>query len=534
MTVAATDVIGSGLDIYLLRQTVPLYVLQGVRLTTVLIEANVVTGDYLVIDNAGQMVANDDSAIYAYDTDFTTYLRLHNHSTGFVGGYSGISVNGGGFDIVNDGVLSGSTSALSAFTGGVSSTLINTGTITSESPYYKGISVVSGAAGPVFTFANYGLVAASVKSRMSTDLTNSGHMVGPVTLSDFADYVDSRLGDIVGRVDLGAGFDRYIGGAARDRVDGGSGDDSLSGGGGDDLLVGGAGADMLDGGDGFDLVSYAGETQAVVASLTSSAQNDGGAFGDDISTVEALIGSAFADRLTGSSGANRLDGGAGADTLAGGNGADLYVSDGLDLILEKAGGGDDVVLLSPGAHPFTLAAGQEVETVRAQTGSIITGNAFAQTLVGSDQVDQLYGGGGNDRILGGDGVVDTLAGQAGRDKLTGGGGADRFYFDTAPAPGNADDILDFVIGTDVIWLNRDVFSAIPVPDAGIAELPFGAFALITDPREADDRIIYDPSRGYIFYDPDGSGGAARVLMATVSAGMALGSTSFYVVDPAIL
>lgn len=106
--------------------------------------------------------------------------------------------------------------------------------------------------------------------------------------------------------------------ASADRGDvllGGAGDDILHAGAGDDRLLGGAGADTLMGGAGIDIADYAMAAGPVAASLRAGGGSAGEAAGDRFSSIEGLIGSAFADVLSGSAAADTIDLGAGADIL---------------------------------------------------------------------------------------------------------------------------------------------------------------------------------------------------------------------------
>lgn len=219
-------------------------------------------------------------------------------------------------------------------------------------------------------------------------------------------------------------------------------------------------------------------------------------------TIENATGGRGADRLIGNEAANVLTGGLGADTMTGGLGNDLYVvSDTGDVIIELGGQGVDTVKASV-SH--VLAAEVEKLTLVGSAGISGTGNALNNTLLGNLSGNALEGGAGNDLIYG----------KGGNDTLTGGLGADKFYFDTAPAPGNVDLVSDFSRAErDKFVLDDDVFAAI----GPVGVLAAGAFKAGTQATLASHRIIYDGASGALYYDVDGSGAAAKVQFATVGA-----------------
>jgi serralysin len=136
----------------------------------------------------------------------------------------------------------------------------------------------------------------------------------------------------------------------------------------------------------------------------------------------------------------------------------------------------------------------------------LTGNASGNTVRGNN---------GHNVINGGDG----------RDDLIGLGGPDHFLFDTAPnAATNVDRIVDFNVADDTILLENAVFTTL-IPGG----LTAGRFVTGTAAQDADDRVIYNSGTGALFYDSDGTGGAAAVQFATVSAGLSLTSLDFFVV-----
>ncbi|MDZ4310850.1 MAG: hypothetical protein U1A24_09905 [Cypionkella sp.] len=266
------------------------------------------------------------------------------------------------------------------------------------------------------------------------------------------------------------GHDALNGGAGDDALSGGGGNDTLQGGANNDTLIGGAGADILNGGSGIDTVSYetssagvsinlilgtasggdaAGDTLALIENLTGSAQSDS-LTGDNIGNTldggagnDALVGMGGADALFGGDGDDTLNGGVGVDEMTGGAGNDLYYVDvASDKVFEVAGGGTADRVLAKVS--FTLAASAEIETLgtfsQAGTNAInLTGNDFAQTIIGNAGVNVLSGLGGDDwlrglagsdTLLGGEGN-DTLDGGIGDDSMTGGAGNDLYLVDAA-------------------------------------------------------------------------------------------------------
>lgn len=170
-------------------------------------------------------------------------------------------------------------------------------------------------------------------------------------------------------------------------VFGGEGDDIIQssasaivadGGAGADRFVSGAGADNFNGGVGNDTIDY-GTAGAFTLTIGAPGTTFAGLGGDQLTSVENVVGSSFDDILTGNSVANGLTGGDGADQLIG-------------------GGGND-----------TLDGGNGIDQLTGGVGN-----------------DTLYAGDGNDELYGDDGD-DVLDGGSGGDLLSGGAGNDRLY-----------------------------------------------------------------------------------------------------------
>lgn len=130
-------------------------------------------------------------------------------------------------------------------------------------------------------------------------------------------------------------------------------------------------------------------------SLTGSPQADFlmGYAGNDI-----FPGNSGADTLDGGNGNDTLDGGAVADSLAGGAGNDHYiVNHALDLMIEAAGGGTDIIVTSA-----SITVPLNMEEIRIATGSnalTITGGLGSETIIGNGLSNNLYGGAGDDVLL---------------------------------------------------------------------------------------------------------------------------------------
>ncbi|WP_281433524.1 calcium-binding protein [Microvirga splendida] len=145
-------------------------------------------------------------------------------------------------------------------------------------------------------------------------------------------------------------------------------------------------------------------------------------------------------------------------------------------------------------------------------------------ISGGNGNDHLHGGRGNDKLIGGSGH-DYLMGQVGKDTLTGGGGSDRFVFDVSPTSSNRDTITDFSVRYDSIHLDKSVFTK-----AGLkGGLKAKAFWTGSAAHDRDDRVIYNDETGYLYYDPDGTGGASQKMVAKLSKDLAITHKDFFIV-----
>jgi len=154
---------------------------------------------------------------------------------------------------------------------------------------------------------------------------------GADQLTSLERVVGSSYGD---RLSTAVTAATLSGGAGDDRLSGGTGGQSLYGDEGNDMIEAGAEpnvADLFDGGTGVDVISYAAAPKAVVVDLLRGAgiPRDEVGSGDELTGLEAVVGSALGDRIVGSDGANAIDGGQGADEIVARGGADaVAVRDG--------------------------------------------------------------------------------------------------------------------------------------------------------------------------------------------------------------
>ncbi|WP_305883677.1 calcium-binding protein [Alsobacter ponti] len=241
-------------------------------------------------------------------------------------------------------------------------------------------------------------------------------------LSNSGVSLDAVAGTVSGGAGRGDRFTRF-----RD-FEGSNFADTLSGDEQDNVLIGGAGADRLDGRGGLDTASYAQSAAPVSVNLRTGVGAGGDAEGDVLSSIERVVGSAWADTLVADDRGDTLDGGAGGDLLISGAGADsLQGGTGVDTVSYAGSNAAVSVNLATGAASGGWAANDSLAGLENATGS-----AFADTIVGSDGDNQLVGlaggdslsgGAGADTLLGGDGD-DTLVGGEGSDSLVGGAGND--------------------------------------------------------------------------------------------------------------
>jgi VCBS repeat-containing protein len=236
--------------------------------------------------------------------------------------------------------------------------------------------------------------------------------------------------------------------------------------------------------------------------------------GDTINALggeDYVFGQAGDDVIDGGDGLDNLNGGADDDTIVGGNGDDVLSGD----------EGNDQ--LSGQADNDTLFGGEGDDQVSGGIGfDNLNGEGGSDVITGGSDDDFLSGGEGDDSLDGGDGI-DFLSGGGGSDAMTGGAGADTFAFDSALE--GPDEVTDFVSGSDKIQISSSGFGGGLVPDQEVT-LTSGSDPVV---EGGVGQFLYDTDNGNLFWDDDGTGSDAAVLIATFSNLPSLATTDFVVV-----
>jgi Ca2+-binding RTX toxin-like protein len=287
---------------------------------------------------------------------------------------------------------------------------------------------------------------------------------------------------------------------------------------GDDTLTGGAGGDTLQGGQGSDTASYKTSAERVIVSLMTDTAGGGDADGDQLDSIENLMGSEYADVLSGDDGdnslrglagdntlygngghdvlwggddtdtlyggsgddilqdfggADTLDGGEGSDIMVGGSGDDTYfVDDAADEAYEEVGDGFDTVLTSVSYDlglNYALGFNNEIEVLQA------TGTADLY-LIGSLDDNSIIGNAGNNLIVG----------SYGKDTTTGGAGYDVHVWQSIDEIGSFN--LDPDIVTDLNRAEGDI-------------LDFGAIDADGDAANGDTAFTFIGTADHLFTAP---------------------------------
>jgi Ca2+-binding RTX toxin-like protein len=374
------------------------------------------------------------------------------------------------------------------------------------------------------------------------------------------------------------GSDTINGGDGNDIVSGGDGTDFIGGGADNDFLSGGFGADLIFGNDGNDQILGGGGNDTMDGGLgddscySADTSNDtviealnGGH--DTVSSTSSFVlsanvedlnligtastsglGNALGNRIEGNSARNLIRGQGGADELFGNNGNDdLYGDAGNDAL--EGGAGDD--LLSGGAGADSMDGGTgtadivdyQVETSGlngsfdgsiASAGAAIAdsygnierfrGSNFNDLFAGDTGANILFGMNGNDSLAAREGN-DRIFGGNGTDTTWGGTGMDRFELTALSEIGDL--IQDFVAADDTVVITGAAFGG------GLVAGTLGAslFQSRADnvAQDANDRFIFRTTDKSLWFDADGNGAIAAVLVVDMQQGATMTNADILIV-----
>lgn len=290
------------------------------------------------------------------------------------------------------------------------------------------------------------------------------------------------------------------------------GDDTLNGGGGDDTLIGEQGNDVISGGAGTDVAEFWLNRGEATISQSGGNVTVTSALGTDVlSGVETLrfydqeihidtsVATADADTIEGTGGADNFDGLAGDDLMTGLAGNDTLQGSAGDDALD-GGTGNDLLISGLGNDTYLIRApgdsvveqvGEGIDAVHAYRSYALEAHVeklFMQNVFTRDGDPTNLNGIGNglDNTIIGTPFDNTLIEREGNDVLKGQAGDDTLKFKASALGGGV--------------------------SAGVLD----AADFTTDAAAADasDRFVFDQTSGQLWYDIDGIGAAAQVLLTT--------------------
>lgn len=240
---------------------------------------------------------------------------------------------------------------------------------------------------------------------------------------DYAVY-SNEFGAVNANLETGVAYDGMGGVDALigiENLEGSRFNDTLTGDSAPNEFWPGIGDDLVDGRSGYDYLMFNGAPSAAIVDLAAGTATGPGIGNDVLTSIEAVYGSDYDDRLSGSDGAGEwFEGAMGDDTLDG------------------RGGIDEASYMSAFVSGVNvdLAAGTASDGMRGLDMLIaienVTGSNFDDTLTGGMGANWLDGSFGNDVLSGAEGN-DWLYGQGGNDSLDGGEGLDFAVYNWARA-----------------------------------------------------------------------------------------------------
>lgn len=300
-------------------------------------------------------------------------------------------------------------------------------------------------------------------------------------------------------IDGAGGKDTILAGGGNDSLNGGTGNDSLIGGKGNDTLTGGSGADIFvyNKGDGNDFITdYNNDDMIVINNDTVSKITKG--------KVNVVFTLASKKNITIKGGADKIISYSDAKYPDGYTYPEIDV-DPVDYNAKGTAATLNATYSKETFIPKDYSSYSKLASIDASAVThelTITGNAYANRIVGTDEDDAISGAGGKDSIYGGDGNDtinggagnDILTGGKGNDTLTGGAGADTFIYNK----GDGNDFIADYNNDDTIVINNDTVTNIKKGKANVV-FTLASKKNITIKGGADKIISYSDAQ-----NPDGT------------------------------
>lgn len=238
--------------------------------------------------------------------------------------------------------------------------------------------------------------------------------------------------------------------------------------------------------------------------------------------VQAGLGDDVLNTLTGTV-TGLIDMGDGDDRVVGNAAADEIIEGGLGVdILDFRFGAAVRVALDLSFDGFGAALGD------SYTGfERVLGSAFADVLRGDSASNVLVGNAGADALDGADGA-DLLRGATGVDTLTGGLGNDTFRFN------NLAECDDLITDFRNVAGDNDRFQIIAAEFGGglaAGTLAANQFRSRADnlAQDADDRFVFRTTDRTLWFDADGTGAGAALMVADLQAGATMSAADFQLI-----
>ncbi|HQT03357.1 MAG TPA: hypothetical protein PLU46_00055 [Thiotrichales bacterium] len=292
-------------------------------------------------------------------------------------------------------------------------------------------------------------------------------------------------------------------------------------------------------------ITTAGGTNTIDASSLTDGESVT-ILGDDDAEVTVTAGDVDANTATGNitfvggNGTNAFVGGDGDDiftgaqdndTFTGGAGNDTFNVDAdTDTITDLTNG--DVLVVTGAANAIASINGTFIAT--ASTSNTSSGTATINIISDGLGLDLssasgttgyiVNGSADSDIVIGSD-FGDTITGNAGIDQITLGDEADNVVLNQTAS---ADVIASFTVGEDTIQLSLAAYAAVGVI-GGLDPNAFVSGDGIVGGGDADDRIAYNTTTGDLYYDADGNGGGAAVLIATLTGAPVVTAGNFEII-----